>query len=70
MGPADAVTGPAPQFERLVWETVRESRRTWLLLAGAWIGLPLVAGLVSRQCEISVLWVFFGSPRLRRGRRA
>ena len=30
---------PGPQFERLVWETVRESRRIWLLLAGAWVGL-------------------------------
>ncbi len=53
------IAGPAPQFERLVWETVRESRRIWLLLAGAWIGFPLLAGLLGQRREVLGLWVLF-----------
>jgi hypothetical protein len=34
---------------RLVWETARESRRTWLLLTGAALGLPAAAWLELRH---------------------
>jgi hypothetical protein len=48
-----------PQFERLVWETIRESRRIWLLLAGAWFGLLLLAGLLGGRYGDAGLAVVF-----------
>jgi hypothetical protein len=50
-----------PQYGRLVWETLRESWRTALLIAGAWIGLLLAAALVPAPDRgLGAIWLVLG----------
>jgi hypothetical protein len=52
---------PQWQYGRLAWETVRESRRTWLLLAGAWVVTPLAERTVhTAGGGLGGLWLIFG----------
>jgi hypothetical protein len=49
------------QYGRLAWETVRESGRTWLILAAGWIGLILAAAFSpSGGADLGGFWVVLG----------
>jgi hypothetical protein len=53
---------PGPRFGRLVWETLRESWRTWLLLTVAWGGLMLALwlALTRESNRPDEPWIAFG----------